>query len=530
MTEPRDPFRLCASARLGGCLLRTVALWLALLATNDRTRAQAIQITSVPAWASPGSITGQVSGVNFATHSVAVYIYIDGAGWWTKPNASSPRVPIRSNGTFTAAVVTGGVDDRATIYAAALLAPGQSPPVAQGTAAIPSSLQSLAITYRARYGRTLQFAGRTWHVKDSPIPVGPGGNRFSADPGDVWVDTQGRLHLTVASRGGQWFASEVTLVESLGYGTYWFTTESELEDLDPDLTFGAFTWDPHGDDAANPQWPHREIDFEDSRWGNAGDPNTSQVVVQPAQVAGNVQRFRLPDLAGAPTLTRFFTWTPGAVQFVTARGRHSSCAVPAGQVVHRHTYQHNPSRQHLVPAAGREQWHFNLWILSGSAPRNGQTAEVIISDFRFAPARVFPGGCGTNPRGSLVVLAGAPLLGRSVTLGVDNPLGTQAPGSLPFLALGLGPAPNFPCGTPLPGLGMGGPVGSLQLAAAIPLLIPGAAPWSGPGQPAPITLAIPFQVQLLGLPLYAQGVLVDGSPGATRPVALADAAELCLSL
>ncbi|MCB9881208.1 MAG: hypothetical protein H6834_05410 [Planctomycetes bacterium] len=500
---------------------------LSVLLLTPIAAAQSIQITSVPPWASPGLLTGQVTGVDPATHSVAIYIYMDGAGWWTKPSTSAASVPIRQDGTFSANVVTGGVDDRATIYTAALLAPGQNPPIAQGSVSIPTSLQSLAITHRTRTGRTLQFAGRTWHVKDTTIPVGPGGNLFSDDPNDVWIDGQGRLHLTVRFRNGAWRCTEVTLTESLGPGTYWFTTESELEDLDANLTFGAFTWDPYGDDFATPGWPNREIDFEDSRWGVPGDPNTSQVAVQPWNVPGNLTRYRLPDLAGAPLLTRYFTWTPRAIEFTAARGRQATCVVPSNMVVHRSTYDHRPTQGHYVPTTRREQWHFNLWINTGGAPRDGRTAEVIVSDFRWAPERVFVGGCGTNPRGSLTVLAGSPSLGRSITLGVDNPAGTQSPGSLAFIALGAAPAPSYPCGFLLPGFGMSGPFGSLQLAEPSPLLVPGQQAWAGAGRPAPVTLAIPFLTSLLGLPLYAQGVLVDTTPGATIPVGLADAAELC---
>jgi hypothetical protein len=48
-------------------------------------------------------------------------------------------------------------------------------------------------------------------------------------------------------------------------------------------------------------------------------------------------------------------------------------------------------------------------------------------------------GCA-NPPGSLSVLAGEPALGTTVTLGIDNPLGTQNPGALPIFALALGPS------------------------------------------------------------------------------------------
>ena len=75
----------------------------------------------------------------------------------------------------------------------------------------------------------------------------PGGqNVFSHDPDDVWVDEKGRLHLTIQHHDDRWWSTEVILLESLGHGTYWFVTESEVEDLDANATLGAFTWDTYG--------------------------------------------------------------------------------------------------------------------------------------------------------------------------------------------------------------------------------------------------------------------------------------------
>lgn len=502
-----------------------ILVWFLLLLSAPMP-AQTIQITAVPTFGSPGAIAGTVSGVNFATHRVAVYIHIEGSGWWTKPSAAAPTVPIQPNGSFSANVYTCCLDDRATIYLAALLGPGVTPPLATGSCAVPAGLQSVAVATRQRFGRTLQFAGRTWGVKQSPTPVGPGGNRFSDDPNDVFVDAQGRLHLRVVQRGGQWWCSEVVLLDPVGYGTYWFTTESQPASLDPNLTFGAFTWDSYCDDVTIPAWPNREIDFEDSRWGNAGDPNNAQVVVQPWQVGGNVVRYYTPPLFPSPTLTRFFTWRPGRIDFGVARGLHAPCVLPAGDVIHRSSYLHNPALGHRVPPAGREQFRLNLWINQGGAPQNGQTAEVIVSDFRFARgAGAFPAGCGVNPAGSARVLSGEPRLGGTVTLGFDNPAGTQLPGAVAGLVLGGAPA-RYPCGLLRLGWGMAGPTGELLVdPASQPLGVLGGV-WQGPGMPVAFPLAIPSVPALVGAAFHAQGVLLDLV--GPVPIGLADGFQLCI--
>lgn len=489
-----------------------------------------ITITSLPPYAVAGPIAGRVAGVDFATHRVAVYIQIEGAGWWTKPSFSSPTVPIRADGTFSASFAGGGLDDRATIFCVALLAPGVSPPRAAGSSRVPASLVSLATDYRERYGRRITFAGHEWAVKEAPLPAGPGSNVFSDDPRDVWVDAQGRLHLTVHFRNGRWWATEVMSVEKLGFGTFWFTTESELEDLDVDLTFGAFTWDPYGDETTVPGSAHREIDFEDSRWGRPAEPTTSQVVVQPYHVAGNLLRFTLPDLASDPTLTRFFTWTADRIEFAAARGRQAPCSVRSSSALHRSVYLHAPALGHLVPTQGRTRFHFNLWIQGSGAPRNGQAAEVIVSDFRHSPvAGAFVGGCGVNPRGSLRVIGGSTSLGRAVVVGIDNPVGSQPAGSLAALLLAFAADPAFPCGTSVAGWGMLGGPGELQVDTRAGLVTWAAGlAWGGAGSPVRVPVAIPRDASLVGRALFAQGAIVDPSPGAARPVGITDAMEICV--
>ena len=111
-------------------------LAMGLLASSPLS-AQTITIDSVPPYGAPGSISGTVTGVNFAQHRVAVYIHIEGVGWWTKPGAANPTVPIQPNGAFTANVYTCCLDDRATIFYAALIPSAVTPPLA--SASLPPS-------------------------------------------------------------------------------------------------------------------------------------------------------------------------------------------------------------------------------------------------------------------------------------------------------------------------------------------------------------------------------------------------------
>ncbi len=165
-----------------------------------------------------------------------------------------------------------------------------------------------------------------------------------------------------------------------------------------------------------------------------------------------------------------------------------------------------------------------------------EDASYIFGDlFTFAFAaepEVLPYGCGVNPVGSLAVSSGAPQIGTTLVLAVDNPLGTQASGSLPFLGLALAPAPGFPCGPVLPGFGMAfsGAPGEILLSVTPPnpLLTVAGEPWTG--SPAPVALAIPANPALAGMEVFTQAALVDLAPGAGVPVGLTDALELRIGL
>lgn len=133
------------------------------------------------------------------------------------------------------------------------------------------------------------------------------------------------------------------------------------------------------------------------------------------------------------------------------------------------------------------------------------TVEVLV------PGSATIYGCGVNPAGSMTVIESDPRIGGKVTVGVDNPLGTQAVGSLPILILGFAPAPGFPCGIPLPGFGMAGPgaTGELLLAPVGPSVLLFGNPWAGPGMPEEFPIFLPNDATLVGKTIYLQGLLFD---------------------
>ncbi|WP_145063600.1 hypothetical protein [Engelhardtia mirabilis] len=159
----------------------------------------------------------------------------------------------------------------------------------------------------------------------------------------------------------------------------------------------------------------------------------------------------------------------------------------------------------------------------------GNATAVGLAFDNFSPSSVGAAatsyGCEVNPVGSLTVLAGSSSVGDVVVFGVDNPFGTQSVGSLPLVLLSLAADAAFPCGTQFPGLGMAGAgapgevlidLGSANLVK--PFLFN--ALWAGPGSPAPVLAAFPEAPELVGLKVYAQGVILDQSPSSAVPIGL----------
>ncbi|MBD3161863.1 MAG: hypothetical protein GF346_06265 [Candidatus Eisenbacteria bacterium] len=235
-------------------------------------------------------------------------------------------------------------------------------------------------------GRSVDFGGRSWRVK-GPGYYGPGPNVFCDDSECVWVDTEGKLHLTLADRGGTWKSTEVALEEALGYGDYVLTTEGRLDRIDPHAVFGIFLWQygPCWDEAYLWWNPYNEVDIEYSRWGDPGS-DIGQFVAQPFDYPGNIERF--DAVFGEEEVTSHaIRWSADRVDFRVWRGGPEDES-PAN-LIHSWTY----SGPH-IPRPDQPRVHLNLWKLPDVFPSTDQ--EVVLRDFRFIPEHV-PADVGPRP-------------------------------------------------------------------------------------------------------------------------------------
>src|SRR5438128_1788116 len=86
-----------------------------------RAAAPGIEFTYVPAFGSFDNLQGRALNVSAQDYKVAVFIFIPGAGWYTKPTCAAPLTTIQSDSSWTADITTGGSDEKATKIAAYLV-------------------------------------------------------------------------------------------------------------------------------------------------------------------------------------------------------------------------------------------------------------------------------------------------------------------------------------------------------------------------------------------------------------------------
>ena len=213
------------------------------------------------------------------------------------------------------------------------------------------------------YRRKLDFSGQRWLVKGTDTLEGPGPNYFSDDEESVWVDGEGRLHVKIGEREGQWRCAEVVSEEAFGYGQYVFELGGGADAINENVVLGLFTWD------TDPAHSNREIDIEIARWGEADNENC-QYVVQPYKHPGNLHRFGV-DLAGAGS-THSFEWGSGRVAFRSARGDGEGALIDSWIYTGADT-----------PPPGEAKARINLWLFQGAPPSDGREVEVVVARFGF---------------------------------------------------------------------------------------------------------------------------------------------------
>jgi hypothetical protein len=126
-------------------LLACFLMSLTTSAVSAKAEKPKITITHIPSYGVSGSASGIVKGVNPSKYKVAVYIYV--SGWWNKPYWNSPLTKIKSDGTWSCNINTGGNDIKATRIAAFLVPAKYVPPKMAGEKNLPSKLYKNSVAY-----------------------------------------------------------------------------------------------------------------------------------------------------------------------------------------------------------------------------------------------------------------------------------------------------------------------------------------------------------------------------------------------
>ena len=110
---------------------------------------------------------------------------------------------------------------------------------------------------------------------------------------------------------------------------------------------------------------------------------------------------------------------------------------------------------------------------------------------------------GANPEGSLTVGTGEPVIGSSLALRLNDPIGAFPTPAISILALSLNSSPAIP----LPGFGLGTPGGTGDVLIGNPFLVLSGGTFGG--SPLDVPVALPNNPALVGLDLFAQGAFAD---------------------
>lgn len=247
-----------------------------------------------------------------------------------------------------------------------------------------------------RVGDSIRFAGLDWTVKiHENSQWGPGPNYFSGDEQDITIDSVGALHMKIVNRGGKWLSTEVVSDKNMGFGTYVFTVDADLENIPDNIVLGLFTWDNNTFQTDG----NSEVDVEVSKWNNKAETRTLQYGVQPIFFGQfNEERKHRPqyDLGTLKGLTTHaFTWTETEITWISYAGPTYGQGKVLGEWSFDNTQPARVKREGgqtsdpiVIPQPGSEtNARINLWLVNdgGQGPSNGKELEIVIKDFKYIP-------------------------------------------------------------------------------------------------------------------------------------------------
>jgi hypothetical protein len=368
---PFSSFRRCSRTRVKSRLVSFSHVFLLIVAClpaggchigNDGSNVR-IEFTTIPEAreGGPEGTTGIAGRVTGAHPNEKIVLFAKSEQWWVQPAAENVFTPIQPDSTWSNSTHYGWE------YAALLVEPGYRPPLKTLNLPVGSAIRATAVVKGlpgpAQVFKTLHFGGYDWKVRSSSS--NRGGGTVHYDPANAWTDASGALHFRITMNSGQWGCAEVSMLRSLGYGTYRLVVR-DTSVLEPAAVLAMFTWDDRA-----PEQSYREFDVEITRWGDPANKNT-QFVVQPYYVPANVARFVTPT----GPMTYSMQWEPEKLSF---QALHGDGKTNHPQMIAEHTFTSG------IPTPGNESVHLNLYIYTSSLEPLKKPTEVVLEKFEYLP-------------------------------------------------------------------------------------------------------------------------------------------------
>ena len=301
-------------------------------------------------------IEGAVEGAHREEH---VVLYAKSGDWWVQPLRNKALTAIQGDSSWKNRTHPG------SNYAALLVKADYVPRLR--TAELPSVGGSVLAVATVReqvasspLGKSIVFAGYDWQVRDTENDAG--GTRNFYRPENVWLETDGSLHLRLAASISRWTSAAVNLRRSLGYGTYRFVVR-DLSRMELAAAFAMTTW--------SSRHTAHEMDIEVSKWGETFTRN-AQFVIQPYHLAANTIQFDLPP----GKVTFMLRWAPGRAAFKAFRGAKADWEQPS---IREHVFTSG------VPVAGEETLNLNLYVFGNRTSPIQRGTEVAVEAFDYLP-------------------------------------------------------------------------------------------------------------------------------------------------
>lgn len=324
-----------------------------------------VQVTSIPPANAGGPqtldlIAGKVRGAK-AGDQIVLYAHSEDI-WYVQPFGNQPLTTVLPDGTWKNLTHLGSE------YAAVLVDSSYHPP--SRSSALPEVGNGVIAVIAVKGTgptptppKTIHFSGYDWQVRAAGQDRAGEPNTF--DPDNAWVDQNGFLHLHMGERNGRWTSADVSLMRSLGYGTYKFVVQDSAR-LNPSAVVGLYTWDDlRSGDFRN------ELDIELSRWGDPKNKN-AQYVVQPFYIPENLFRFAVPP----GIVTHSFRWEPGKVSFASVEGASLDSKA---RTINQHVFTS------AIPTPANERIHIDLYEFHHLINPSHQPSEVVIEKFEYLP-------------------------------------------------------------------------------------------------------------------------------------------------